>query len=191
MPPSSSSYVPSGVGRSLRRNEDHLLTPACVGAFDIVSEFLPHVSIILYRVYPDNHAFLKRIFKAAMVTTLTGTTAETVLTMYLFGSLWDRWTIAFKITTPMLHLLFMSCQLWGSYNFYKMYRRQQRLLAKKEEGIDVEQPKPIELDDLNLIAVPTPAVASDSLYALSREASRVPSRDGSQIGLVFPARVAS
>jgi hypothetical protein len=160
----------------------------CVGAFDIVSEFLPHISIILYRVYPNEHAFLKRLFKAAMVTTLTGTTAETVVTMYLFGSLWDRWTIAFKVTTPMLHLLFMSCQLWGSFNFYKMYRRQQRLLAKEEEGVDIEQPKPVELSDLDLVTVPTLAVASDSLYALSREGSRVPSRDGSQIGLVVSAR---
>jgi hypothetical protein len=56
--------------------------------------------------------------------------------MYLFGSLWTRWTIAFKITTPMLHVLFASAQLWGSYNFYRMYKKQERLIAELEGGVD-------------------------------------------------------
>jgi len=108
------------------------------GAFDIVSEFLPHVSIILYRVYPNSHAFLAKIFRLAMVTTLIGTTSETILTMFLFGSLWHRWTIAFKVTTPMLHVLFASAQLWGSWNFYKMWQKQKRLIAQKQDGFDME-----------------------------------------------------
>jgi hypothetical protein len=56
--------------------------------------------------------------------------------MYLFGSLWTRWTIAFKVTTPMLHILFASAQLWGSYNFYRMYKKQERLIAELEGGVD-------------------------------------------------------
>lgn len=106
------------------------------GAFDIVSEFLPHVSIILYRIYPNSHKFLSKIFFISMVTTLIGTTAETVLTMWLFGSLWTRWTMAFKVTTPMLHCLFAAAQLWGSWNFYKMYQKQQRIIHQKEGGFD-------------------------------------------------------
>lgn len=98
------------------------------GAFDIVSEFLPHVSIILYRVYPDSHAFLGRVFFTSMITTLVGTTAETVVTMWLFGSLWNQWTTAFKVSTPMLHLLFAAAQGWGSWNFYKMWQRQKKLM---------------------------------------------------------------
>ncbi|KAH6680865.1 hypothetical protein B0J14DRAFT_614296 [Halenospora varia] len=99
------------------------------GAFDIISEFLPHVSIILYRIYPTRHNFLRKLFRISALTTLTGTVAETVVTMWLFGTLWDRWTIAFKVVTPMLHVLFMSCQMWGSWNFYKMYKKQEHLLA--------------------------------------------------------------
>lgn len=110
-----------------------------LGAFDIVSEFLPHLSIILYRVYPDSHRFLRSLFRIACITTLTGTVAETIITMWLFGSLWPKWTIAFKLTTPMLHILFMSAQLWGSWNFYKMYQRQTRLLdAAEGRTSDVE-----------------------------------------------------
>jgi len=60
--------------------------------------------------------------------------------MYLFGSLWTRWTIAFKVTTPMLHVLFASAQLWGSYNFYRMYKKQERLIAEEEGGVDDIEP---------------------------------------------------
>lgn len=143
-------------------------------------------------MYPNSHRFLKKLFKTAMITTLTGTTAETILTMYLFGSLWDRWTIAFKVTTPMLHLLFMSCQLWGSYNFYKMYKRQQRLIEKKEgQTDDMEQQEPVDPIELREEPKDTAhaviSVDSSSLQALSRDPSREPSRDGSQIGLLVPS----
>lgn len=153
-----------------------------------MAEFLPHVSIILYRVYPNSHRFLKKLFKAAMITTLLGTTAETILTMYLFGSLWDRWTIAFKVATPMLHILFMSCQLWGSYNFYKMYRRQQRFIAKEDKADDVEQQSDrIELEPKNEPITTSVTEVGGLLPLSSREPSREPSRDGSQIGpLVSP-----
>ncbi|KAI3393222.1 hypothetical protein diail_4549 [Diaporthe ilicicola] len=103
------------------------------GAFDIIAEFLPHVSIILYRVYPTSHDFLRKLFLAAMATTLTGTLVETIVTMYMFGSLWNRWTLAFKITTPMLHILFAAAQLWGSWNFYCLYRKQVRLLVGAQD----------------------------------------------------------
>jgi len=110
------------------------------GAFDIVSEFLPHVSIILYRVFPTSHRFLFKLFRIACITTLTGTTAETILTMYLFGSLWSRWTLAFKITTPMLHVLFASARLWGSWCFFRMYKKQERLIAMNEGRLEDPEP---------------------------------------------------
>jgi hypothetical protein len=72
----------------------------------------------------------------AALTTFAGTMAETILTMYLFGSLWDKWTIAFKVTTPMLHILFMSAQLWGTWCFCKMYQKQDRVIAKKEGRVE-------------------------------------------------------
>jgi len=98
------------------------------GAFDIISEFLPHLAIILYRVFPENHSFLSRLFQIAFVSTLFGTISETVVVMYLFGQLWDRWTLPFKIVTPVLHVAFSAAQLHGSHIFYKMWRKQERLL---------------------------------------------------------------
>jgi len=104
------------------------------GAFDIISEFLPHLAIILYRVFPENHSFLSRLFQIAFVSTLFGTISETVVVMYLFGQLWDRWTLPFKIVTPVLHVAFSAAQLHGSHIFYKMWRKQERILRDSRES---------------------------------------------------------
>jgi hypothetical protein len=104
----------------------------------------------------------------AVITTIMETTVETILTMYLFGSLWDRCTMAFKVTTAMLHFLFMSCQFWGSYNFYKMYQRQKNLIAKNEgkEGEVEQQPGPTksEAEDRSNLSV----IGREIFYTLHR-----------------------
>lgn len=152
------------------------------GAFDIVSEFLPHISIILYRVYPTSHRFLFRLFRLSCITTVTGTLAETILTMYLFGSLWNRWTIAFKITTPMLHVLFASAQLWGSYNFYRMYKKQQRLIRQKEGAAnDIESGMKANAEDAK-----NDGVVVDSRVVEGEQTST--SLDGSEIELTDESR---
>lgn len=118
------------------------------GAFDIVCELLPHISIILYRVYPDSHKFLSRVFFIAMITTFGGTLFETAVVMYLFGSLWTKWTIAFKIVTPLLHLAFAATQFHGTRVFRQLWKKQERLLREEEEarlaredGLSVVAPK--------------------------------------------------
>ena len=100
------------------------------GAFDIVCEMLPHIAMILYRVYPDSHLFLKRLFMFSCFTTFGGTIFETIVTMYLFGSLWDQWQIAFKIATPILHLAFCAAQLHGSRIFFIQWRKQARFVRE-------------------------------------------------------------
>lgn len=96
---------------------DSKLIPQSPGAFDIIAEFLPHLTLILYRLNPDRPHFLIKIFRLACLTELAGTISETAVTMWLFGSLWDRWTLPFKIVTPLLHCLFAAAQLWGAYVF--------------------------------------------------------------------------
>jgi hypothetical protein len=44
----------------------------------------------------------------------------------------------------MLHILFMAAQLWGSWNFYKMYQRQVRFL--KTRG-DIEDQAQVVVDE--------------------------------------------
>ncbi|KAF2467497.1 uncharacterized protein BDR25DRAFT_327349 [Lindgomyces ingoldianus] len=107
------------------------------GAFDVIAEFWPHVTIILYRIYPTSHFFLSKIFRAAFFSTLCGTIIETIVVMWLFGSLWERWTIPFKVVTPMLHVVFSAAQVWGSWNFWKMWQREKKTLLGEGEKTEV------------------------------------------------------
>ncbi|KAJ5335055.1 hypothetical protein N7452_007458 [Penicillium brevicompactum] len=119
--------------RSLREQDAYIEFILCTvwGAFDIISEFFPHVAIILYRVFPDRHRFLSRVFLLSCFTTATGTLCETIVTMWLFGSLWSQWRLAFKVVTPLLHIAFSAAQVHGSIVFWRMHRRQQRYLQEK------------------------------------------------------------
>jgi hypothetical protein len=57
--------------------------------------------------------------------------------MWLFGSLWHRWTLPFKIVTPLLHILFAAAQLWGSYVFWRLWQREKARVAGLDAA-DVE-----------------------------------------------------
>ncbi|USP74127.1 hypothetical protein yc1106_01401 [Curvularia clavata] len=107
------------------------------GMFDVIAEFWPHVAIILYRMYPTDHDYLRKVFLSAGIITCSGTVIETIVVFWLWGSLWHRWTLPFKIVTPILHVIFSAAQLWGVWNFYKMWLRQKMLLQNKEKN-DVE-----------------------------------------------------
>jgi hypothetical protein len=106
------------------------------GMFDVLAEFWPHVAIILYRMHPTEHNYLRKVFLSAGIITCVGTIVETVAVMYLWGWAWDRWTLAFKVVTPILHVIFSAAQLWGAYNFYKMWKSQKKLM--REDKKDVE-----------------------------------------------------
>lgn len=97
------------------------------GFFDVVAEFWPHLAIIVYRACPDDHTKLQRIFFLSMCLELMGTLVETITVMTIFGSLWSQWTLAFKIITPILHVLFSLAQLWGANVFFNMYKHQKKL----------------------------------------------------------------
>lgn len=105
--------------------------------FDVVAEFWPHVAIILYRRYPDDHNYLRKVFFGAMCVTFIGTIAETIVVMYLWGWAWDRWTLAFRVITPILHIIFSAAQLWGARNFYLMWKEQKLLIRQKEADVEV------------------------------------------------------
>ncbi|CAG7920423.1 unnamed protein product [Penicillium olsonii] len=113
------------------------------GAFDIVSEFFPHVAIILYRIFPERHRFLSRVFLLCCFTTATGTLCETILTMWLFGSLWSKWRLAFKVVTPLLHIAFSAAQIHGSVVFWRMHRLQERYLDEDIESSPAKVEHPL------------------------------------------------
>jgi len=96
--------------------------------------------MILYRAFPDNHWLLERVMLSTSILELLGTTVETAIVMWLFGSLWSRWTLPFKVVTPMLHFLFSCAQLWGAYIFLQLYKSQrQKRKTKEREAVNDEQ----------------------------------------------------
>ena len=99
-----------------------------IGAFDIIAEFIPHVALILYRVYPTSHLFLATVFKVTCIITFLGTISETILVMYMFGSLWDRWPLSFKVFTPLLHVALSAAQVHGTRIFYIIWKKQAQKL---------------------------------------------------------------
>ncbi|KAJ5502513.1 hypothetical protein N7463_005387 [Penicillium fimorum] len=114
--------------RPLREPDSYIEFVLCTvwGAFDAVFELFPHVAIVLYRIFPNRHQFLGNVFLFSCFSTALGTAAETVVTMWLFASTWDRWRLAFKVVTPILHVAFSAAQIHGSLVFWRMYRQQKR-----------------------------------------------------------------
>ncbi|GAB7355494.1 hypothetical protein MBLNU459_g5988t1 [Dothideomycetes sp. NU459] len=104
------------------------------GFFDILAELWPHIAIILYRVWNDDHEFLRKVFLIACCTEVIGTLVETITVMTIFGSLWDRWTLELKIVTPILHVLFSAAQLWGAKVFFSMYKSQVRKCVEQRKA---------------------------------------------------------
>ncbi|KAJ6141323.1 hypothetical protein N7470_010219 [Penicillium chermesinum] len=111
------------------------------GAFDTISELFPHVAIILYRVYPTRHSFLRRLFLWSCCITAIGTLCETIVTMSLFGLLWHQWQMAFKVTTPLLHIAFSAAQIHGSLVFWRLYRKQGEYLKREKEDAEMQHDK--------------------------------------------------
>ncbi|KAE9969388.1 hypothetical protein EG327_010652 [Venturia inaequalis] len=102
------------------------------GAFDVLAELWPNVAIILYRVYNDNHYFLMNVFLGTCLITICGTVAETIMIGVLLAQSWSRWELAFKIVTPILHIVFSMAQLHGSRILYSLYLSQKRKVAEAE-----------------------------------------------------------
>ncbi|KAJ5373054.1 hypothetical protein N7517_005060 [Penicillium concentricum] len=127
--------------RPLREPDSYIEFVLCTvwGAFDAVFELFPHVAIVLYRIFPNRHRFLSNVFLFSCFSTALGTAAETVVTMWLFASTWDRWRLAFKIVTPILHVAFSTAQIHGSLVFWRMYRRQKRFQMEADaEARDID-----------------------------------------------------
>jgi len=103
------------------------------GAFDVIVEIFPHIAMILHRVYNKRHGFLQRIFFSCSATILLGAIGETIVVIYFYSSIFHDLGRAFRIAIPMLHLLFCASQLNGCYIFWRLFRKQQLLLADSDQ----------------------------------------------------------
>ncbi|PSK49405.1 hypothetical protein B9Z65_8200 [Elsinoe australis] len=77
--------------------------------------------MLIYRQDPANYQRNAKIMRALAVGEAASTVIETIVVMTLFGSLWQQWTLVFKVVTPILHVLFSVAQLHGARIFWGMY----------------------------------------------------------------------
>ncbi|KAF1962219.1 hypothetical protein CC80DRAFT_399744 [Byssothecium circinans] len=103
------------------------------GLFDIFSEAIPHLTFILYRLFPRSHATLYRWFVVCTIIMLFSTVLETGIVFWIFITLYGRWRRELKILTPAFHCLFTAAQLWGARALWGLAKRQ-RMLIEEEKG---------------------------------------------------------
>lgn len=107
--------------------------------------------MIIYRLLPaptdmsaramQIHGLMSRIFLSVAIMEITGTVLETTVVFWLFASLWDKWTLPFKVVTPILHLLFSCAQIWGAWVFWNLSKKE----ARKAAGLLKSGPLPVEV----------------------------------------------
>jgi hypothetical protein len=89
--------------------------------------------MILYRVFNKRHRFLQKVFFFCSATIFVGTLCETILVIYFYASVFSELTRPYRIVIPMLHLLFSSAQFNGCHIFWRLFRKQQLLLADERK----------------------------------------------------------
>ena len=88
--------------------------------------------MIIYRLRPDRHVLMYRLFFATSVAEIVGTIFETIIIFWLWGTLWKQWTIPFKVATPILHVLFSVAQLMGAWVFWNLASKEKAIIRAGE-----------------------------------------------------------
>lgn len=104
----------------------------------MVSEAIPHATLIIYRLYPKEHRRLLFWFRAAFVATIASTVLETIIILWIYIALFHRWHTALKVATPLLHVLFTAAQLWSAWCLWKLGNREKALQSSsgdQETGV--------------------------------------------------------
>src|ERR1700761_2442080 len=91
--------------------------------------------MILYRLCSGRHTLMYRLFLATSAAEVAGTLFETIIVFWLWGSLWQQWTLPFRIVTPLLHALFSAAQLFGAWVFWQLARKEKALIHAEKLGL--------------------------------------------------------
>jgi hypothetical protein len=108
-------------------------------AFDALFELWLNLAFIIYRIYPERHGLMAKVFGCTMMLIICGALTETVIIMMLFGGSWAKWEMSFKVLTPILHFLFTLAQLHGARILYSLWRREKKRLHEElKPSLDFE-----------------------------------------------------
>ncbi|PVH96112.1 hypothetical protein DM02DRAFT_130974 [Periconia macrospinosa] len=124
------------LSRDKRHSDGSIELILCLiwGLFDIVSEAIPHLTFILYRLFPTAHSSLYRWFTIATLVMVSSTLLETAIILWIYVALFKRWRTDLKIVTPVMHLLFTSAQLWGARALRGLAQREKKLIQQEQNG---------------------------------------------------------
>jgi hypothetical protein len=86
--------------------------------FDLSSEALPHLTMVLYRLCPTSHLFLYRSLRTAFFVSILSTTIEIGVVCWFYAALFDRWSIYNKVLTPTLFAAFVAAQVWSAIGLW-------------------------------------------------------------------------
>lgn len=126
------------------------LTIPSTGAFDVVTEFWPHMSIVVYRLQSGRHLLLKRLFLTTFIIQSVSIITQTGVVIWLLVTYWDKWLFGLKISSPILHTLFSLAQMHGAGITYKLYKKQKRLLSEKMATAEIQNANSLASSDATL-----------------------------------------
>ncbi|KAF3161969.1 hypothetical protein TWF751_011109 [Orbilia oligospora] len=109
------------------------------GFFDVVMELAPIFALLQLRLARGHHDYLCFVFKITAVWLFVLNNVQSVMFIYISWMIWDEWTLAFKIGTPMLYAAFTFSQWQQAYLYVKLMRRElseklRKIALKEVEG---------------------------------------------------------
>jgi len=99
--------------------------------------------MIVYRLCPARHVLMYRLFLGTSIAEITSTAFESIVVLWLFGTLWQQWTLSFKVVTPILHSLFSTAQLFGAWILWQLAKKEKAAISAAERDLSLRsQPEP-------------------------------------------------
>ncbi|CAI6092748.1 unnamed protein product [Clonostachys chloroleuca] len=103
------------------------------GMFDLISEIPVLVSMIVWRVKSRNHVLRSRLAYFCCAWVVAAATAEVSVTVFLLQKSWPLWSLAFRVVTPIIFILWITTQLYGASRLFMMGRSEGKIAYNEEQ----------------------------------------------------------
>jgi hypothetical protein len=105
------------------------------GLFDVLCESVVALALVIHRLYPDRPQLRFKVCAAAGFVQLANILVETPLVCWIFfhKAMWSKWQLDFKISTPIVQVVFIAAQAWTAKGLFEMALKCRRETIKKDE----------------------------------------------------------
>ncbi|KAK6844421.1 hypothetical protein PG995_014531 [Apiospora arundinis] len=101
------------------------------GAFDVCSEVVIHVLMIVWRLRRESPKTCRNIAAFCAGWTVLLALAEVAVTIWLFNKSWDIWDIVWKWITPIVFTLWIITQFYGACIYITMFKAERKALSRR------------------------------------------------------------